>query len=140
MSWNNGPCFRAGGTVPPGVVVKLDASNDNSVVKATGAAGEVIIGISKRSMRDAPGLTGSDTTVAANSGESIEVYGIGDVAPALAGAAVTRGQYLTVDSTSRVIAASTSTNQSIVGEALESASGAGVEIQIRVNPFRMGQL
>jgi len=133
MSLPNTPSFKAGGTIHVGHVVKLDATADNQILECS-AATDTAIGIAKRSMRDTPGLTGSDNTVAANSGDSCEIYGPGAVAPAIAGAAVTRGAIVTSDATGAVIAAAGATTRP-VGYALESASGAGIEIQVLVNPW-----
>jgi len=125
--------FKAGGTINVGRCLKLDVSQDNAVVQCT-AATDAALFISKRSMRDTPGLTGVDNSIAANSGDSIEVYGPGSVAPALAGAAITRGASVTSDGTGKVITSAGATTR-VVGFALESASGANVEINILVNPW-----
>jgi hypothetical protein len=131
MALPNSPSYRAGGTIIPRRCVKISA--DNTIVMCA-AATDNAIGIAKRSMRDAPGLTGSDTAVAASSGESCEVYGPGSVAPAEAGAAITLPNWVTSDGTGRVIAAAGATTRP-VGFALEAASGAGVEIQVFVHPY-----
>lgn len=134
MSLPNSPSFKAGGTINVGRVVKIDTSADNQVIQVT-AIGDHGVGIAKRSMRDTPGLTGSDNTVAANSGDSVEVYGPGTVAPAVAGAAITRGAKLGFNASGKVITLAGGGTSSSIGWALESASGADVEIQIFVHPF-----
>jgi hypothetical protein len=135
MALPNTPSFKAGGTINVGRCVMIHASQDNAVVQTT-AITDKVIGISKRSMRDTPGLTGSDNTVAANAGDSVEVYGPGAVAPAIAGAAIVRGSWVGPEgaATGRVITAAGATSR-VVGMALESANAAGEEIQVLVNPF-----
>lgn len=131
MSLPNSPSFKAGGTIHVGYAVKIDTTQDSAVLECSAAADQAF-GIARRSMRDTPGLTGSDNTVAASSGNSIEVYGPGSVAPAIAGAAITRGARVSCGS-GRVIAAVSTAN--ILGTALESASGAGVEIRVFIHPM-----
>ena len=134
MSLPNTPSFVAGGTIAPGRAVKISTAADNTVLQGA-AATDPCFGIAKRSMRDAPGLTGSDNAVAANAGEACEVYGPGSVAPAIAGAAITRGARVSSDANGKVITA-VSTSW-ILGWALESAAGDGSEIQVFVHPMQI---
>lgn len=138
MSLNYTPSFIAGGDVNPGRCVKISGA-DNQIIQCT-AATDVMIGISRRAAADTPGLTGSDASIAARAGFACLIFGVGDVAPAVAGAAITRGVWLTSDASGRVITAPATANEGVIGVALESASGAGVEIQILVMPNRVGQL
>lgn len=135
MARNNVPVFRAGGTINISVCVKMDTAADNQVVMCS-AITDKAIGISKRSQRDAPGLPGSSNAVAALAGDGCEVYGPGEIAPAIAGAAITRGDWVGPEgaATGRIVTVSGATHR-CVGFALESAAAAGVEIQIMVNPF-----
>ncbi len=123
--------FRAGGTINVGRCVKISA--DNTVVQCT-AATDGAIGIAKRSMRDTPGLTGSDNTIAALAGEGCEVFTTGAIAPAITGAAVTAGNWVTSDATGKVIPAAGATTRP-VGYAREGAAAANIEIQITVQPY-----
>lgn len=125
------PAFIAGGTIHVGFAIKISTAADNTVLECSAAADQAF-GIAARGMRDTPGLTGSDNTVAANAADHIEVYGPGTVAPCLAGAAITRGSRVSCGA-GRVIAAVATSN--ILGTALESASGAGVEIQVYIHPM-----
>src|SRR5262245_32651574 len=134
MSLPNSPSFKAGGTINVGRVVKIDATADNQVIQVT-AVSDTGIGIAKRSMRDTPGLTGSDNTVAALAGDSVEVYGPGSVCPAVASAAITRGAKLAATATGKVVTAAGAASNFQIGWALESASGADVEIQIYFHPM-----
>lgn len=129
MPRENSPAYKAGGTINVGRCVKISA--DNTVIQCTAAA-DAAIGIAKRSMRDAPGLTGSDNTIAALVNEAIEVFGPGEIAPALAGAAIAAGAKVSSNATGFVITAVATSN--ILGFALEAASGANVEIQVFVHP------
>src|SRR5262249_12719529 len=104
------------------------------VIECT-AATDMPIGIARRAMRDTPGLTGADNTIAANSGDSVEVYGPGAVAPALAGAAIATVGTLVTSNASGLIVAATGATTRPVGWTLEAASGANVEVQIFVHPF-----
>src|SRR5262245_15142650 len=122
MSRENNPSFKAGGVINIKRCVKI--SGDNTVIQCT-ATTDKAIGIARRAQRDTPGLVGSDSTVAANAGDSVEVYGPGEVAPAEAGAAVTAGDFLTPNASGQVITATAAANLGGVGWALESASGAG---------------
>lgn len=129
----NYPSFSAGGTIPPRRVVIHSTTADNTVL-ASGANGAGI-GISKRSMKRPPGLPGSDTDIAAEAGEGVEVITHG-VALAEAGGAITRGSLLESDANGRVVAYTAGAGRNIIGWALESASGSGVEIRIYVSPMR----
>lgn len=130
-----GPSFRAGGTIVPFRAVTIDTSNDNQVVQAT--ANSIVIGIAQEGQKGAPGVAGSDTTVAAASGDQIEVVGAVNVALVEAGGTVTRGDRLEADSNGRLITSTTSGQRNIAGIALESASGSGVRIKMQVLPHQI---
>src|SRR5262245_17205932 len=136
MSLPNSPSYKTSAIVHVGRLVKL--TGDNTVAECT-ATTDVCVGIARRAMRDTPGVGSPDNTIAANSGESIEIFGPGAVAPALAGAAITAGAILTSNASGQPVAMAAATNGWIVGIALEAASGAGVEIQVLVNPAKVGQ-
>src|SRR5580698_6433356 len=125
-----GPSFRAGGTIAPFRAVTIDTSNDNQVVQAT--ANAIPIGIAQEGQKGAPGLAGSDTTIAAVSGDPIEVITAGNVALAEIGAAVTRGDRLEADANGRLITSVTSGQRNIAGIALESGAALGVWLRMQV--------
>ena len=131
MSWNQGPKFRANGTIAPAVFVKIDTTADNMVVQAT--AGSKISGVSQEGMKRTPGLPGSDTTIAAVAGDEIDVFGPGDVCMLTAGAAVVRGDYLKSDANGLALPTTVGGGGNFYGaEALESASGINVKFQARI--------
>ncbi len=138
MSAHAAPSFTAGGTINVGTCVKLDSSADNQILQAT-ASTDNLIGIAKRSAYDTPGLGGADVNIAARAGKQCRIYGVGEVAPARAGAAIVRGVWLTSGADGRVITAPAAQNVSLIGQALESASGPGAEINVYVMPNRAGQ-
>lgn len=104
----------AGGNINPSVFVKLDTSNDNSVVQAS-AASDFVIGVST------PSTKAFNGTVAAASGDPINVFGLGDVCLLLCGSGGwTRGDSLTSDANGAGVTASSG---NIIGaKALESTA------------------
>jgi len=110
--------YIAGGAIPAFTVVKLSA--DNGVVAAA-AVSDALIGVS--------------SDIAAASGERCDVI-VSGIANVLAGAAITRGALLTVDSSGRAVTAAPAagTNNRIIGTALESAGAANDVIRVLVNP------
>lgn len=138
MALNNTPSFTASANINVCCCVKIDPANDNQILPCA-AATDYAFGISKRSAHDTPGLQGASQTVAAYAGQQCQIYGIGEVAPAIAGAAVTRGSWVVSDVNGHVVPTTAATTESIVGLALESAAAAGVEILIYIMPHRAGQ-
>lgn len=130
MSLPNVVAYKAGGTIHVGHAVKISA--DNTVVECSAAADKAV-GIAQRQMRDTPGLTGADNTIAASTGQSVMVYGPGTLAPGLSGAAVTVGGHVSSDGAGLIIDAVATSN--ILGIAVEGAAGANLEIQILVWPM-----
>jgi hypothetical protein len=120
--------FNAAGTVRKGRVVVLNTS-DNQVIEAT-AATDSLIGVA-----DVPG----DTTASVASGERVDVQ-LEGLADAVAGAAITRGALLSVDSAGRVItaAASAGSNVRTIGTALQAAAAANdiISIHLRQGSFQ----
>lgn len=127
MSWNQGPKFRAGGTIGPSLFVKLDTTADNQVLQGT--ANSKLIGVSQEGMKRTPGLPGSDTTIAAEITDEIDVFGEGDVCMLTTGAAVVRGDWLQSDAAGKAIAAAGAGEHFVGAIALESAGAADVKIQ-----------
>jgi len=84
------PIFTAGGTIVVGTIVKLDTTNNNTVVAC--GAGEVAFGVAQLGSRSAPiPDISTDPPQAATSGESLQVYTAGMYAHVRAGAAITAG-------------------------------------------------
>jgi hypothetical protein len=130
-----GPSFRAGGTIAPFRAVTMDTSNDNQVVQAT--ANSIVIGIAQEGQKGAPGVAGSDTTIAAVNGDPIEVIAAVNVALVEVGSTVTRGDRLEADANGRLITSVTSGQRNIAGIALESGSASGVRIKMQVLPHQI---
>lgn len=112
------PNFMAGGDINPSRFVKMDPSNDNRVVQC--GFNQMPLGVSQQGTQNTP--TASNSTLAAQSGNPIQVYGEGDSPPLLEfGATVTRGNQLRSDAVGRGIpAAASGEAQKIGAYALES--------------------
>lgn len=127
--FNNQTPFKANGTIAPSVFVKIDTSGDHLVIQAT--AGSRTIGISQQGMKRAPGLTGSDTTIAAQAGDALMVFTWGDDAPITCGGTVTAGDLLKSDANGKGVTSSADGDW-VAAEALESGtSGAIIRCLIR---------
>jgi hypothetical protein len=130
----SGPTFRAGGTIAPCRGVTLDVANDNQVVQVS-ATTQFIIGVSQEGSKLAPGTGGANQAVAAYQNDQIDVRGVGRVALAEIGSAVTRGDKLICDANGRFVTMTALTaNQNVAGIALESGSALGVRIRMQVIP------
>jgi hypothetical protein len=132
-----GPAWRAGGTIAPSTAVKIDVTADNQVVQA--GAGDKCIGISQEGQKGAPGLIGSDTTIAAQAGDSIQVIGPCRVALAQLSGTVTRGDRLASDGSGNLVTfdPATATSPEYVGYALQSGVSGNL-IDILVLPGSQG--
>jgi len=102
--FNNQPQFKANGTIAPSRLIKIDTTGDGLALQA--GAGDKCLGISQSGMKRAPGLPGSDTAIAAEAGDPVQVYALGDVAMLTLGGTVARGDYLKSDATGRGVTAS----------------------------------
>lgn len=95
--------FRAGGTIQPSTFVKLSTSADNTVLAA--GSGDLPIGIATPSAKLVPAF--SQTGEAADSGDSVTVFGLGEVCLLLAGSGgLTHGDLVKSDSNGAGITAS----------------------------------
>jgi len=112
--------FAPTAAIIPFSAVKFGA-NDNTIALAT-AATDLVIGFT-----DEIEITADDVT----KGNLVDVV-LSDIAEARAGAAITRGSRLTVDSTGRVIVAAPAAgaNVQIIGLALKSAASADEQIPV----------
>jgi hypothetical protein len=129
MALNNMFPVRANGTIAPAVFVKMDTSADAMALQST--AGARIIGISQPGMKRAPGLPGSDITIAAQQGDQIMIFGVGDVCLLTAGASFTRGDLLKSDGSGFGLTASAD-GDNYGAFAIESASGINVLVRVQV--------
>jgi hypothetical protein len=119
-----GPAFIAGGTIAPSRGVKISTAADKTVLQ--GGANELAFGIAQPGQKGAPGVTGSDSDVAAAAGDQIEVIGPGRVAKLRMAGAVTRGNKVQLDADGKgVILGSTAANRyNALGWLLESSTAA----------------
>jgi hypothetical protein len=106
--------FKSGGTIAINRAVKQDTTQDRAVLQAA-AASDVVLGFA---------------TEAGTSSNFIGVQAFG-IAKAEAGAAISRGDQLTVDASGRVITAVTGNNT--CAKALMAAGAAGDIIEVLVN-------
>lgn len=122
----NNPAFRAGGTINTSRFVTIDttAGKDFQAVQSNGAT-SLPIGISQDGSKRVPGvnsLTAADTEIAAEAGDAIQIYGLGDVCLLDVGTAanISAGAELTADSDGKAVAATA--GQYVGAIALENAS------------------
>lgn len=120
------PAFRAGGTINTSRFVKIDttAGKDFQAVQAS-AASDGLIGVSQDGSKRVPGvnsLTAGDVEIAAEAGDAIQIYGLGDVCLLDVGTAanISAGAELTADSDGKAVAATA--GQYVGAIALENAS------------------
>lgn len=121
------PAYKAGGTIAPCVFVRPDTTQDFAVVSCT--TGDDPCGVSTETMKRMPGLTGSDATVAAESGEPIEVHGLGEVCLLTCGSSVTRGDFLKPDGSGNALTASSG---DIAGARALESGAASAKIKVLV--------
>lgn len=123
MPLNQG--FVAGGTVPPYHFVKASTSADMTVLVC--GNNEKSIGISQEGTHD------HDGTSAADSGDPVTVYGLGEVALVEAGTTIVRGDFLRSNAAGEAIPIDTSgsNTQNVGARALQSgADGDLVRVQV----------
>lgn len=129
-----GPAFVAGGTIAPFTVVKL--STTARQVLQTNNTADAPFGLAQEGQKGPPGVTGSDTVVAALVGDQIQVVGPGNVGKGKLGATVAAGDRVKNDANGAVITVPAGAgNYNVLGFALEG--GAVNElIDIYVLPHR----
>jgi hypothetical protein len=127
---NNAGQFRANGTIGPSKYITPDTTADNMVLQAT--AGQAPIGISQIGMKRAPGLPGSDVTIAAQVGDVVMVYALGDVTELVLGTGgCTRGDFLKSDANGAGVTATVVGTDEVGARALQSGTaGQLVLVQI----------
>lgn len=123
------PNFVATGNINVCRFVKLDTSADNSVAQA--GSNDIPIGISPEYGRE-PNLPSVSTIYAAQAGDAVAIYGLGEEPLLELGGSVTRGDRLISDSNGKGVTASFSgTNQNVGAIALSSgASGERIRVQV----------
>lgn len=108
----NNPAFRAGGTINASRFVVIDGSTATGAdfVITQAVAASAPIGIAQDGSKRVPGvnsLTASDALIAAEAGDPIQVYGVGDICNLQVGTAadLTAGAFLAPDANGAAIAA-----------------------------------
>ena len=124
------PSYIAGGTIAPSRFVTHSQANDFEVTQA--AANDKIAGISQEGTRTAP-IPDVSTNEAAQSGETLQVYGDGEDCLLELGGAVNPGDELKSDADGKgVQIAAGATVQQIGAIALEGgASGELIRVQVK---------
>ena len=128
MPFNNAISLKANGTIRPSVFVTLDTAGDEQVVQST--TGDLPFGVSQEGMKRTPGLTGSDNTVAAEAGDLLRIYGLGDDCLLYCGGTVTAADFLKPTGGGLAITATVGTDK-IGAQALQSGTS-GQKIRVRV--------
>lgn len=124
------PSMVAGGTIAPSVGIKLDTTADQ-VVQAT--SGDALIGVMQLGQRDTPGLTGSDSTIAAIVGDTnFDFYVRGDWCQVQALAAFTAGQWWKASTGGKAVPHTTGT--AFCGGQVRDTANAGELIHTLFDP------
>lgn len=125
--------FRASGNILPCRFVKVSGA------KTVAQAGdnEEIIGVAFEGTQKPPLADLVSTAYAAETGQSVAVYSVGEICLVEAGGAVSAGGLVRSDSQGRAVAVETTgtTIRNYAGVALEAATAAGQKIQILVMPL-----
>lgn len=128
MGFNNAISLKANGNIATSVFVTLDTAGDEQCVQST--TGDLPFGISQEGMKAAPGLAGSDNTIAAAAGDLLRVYTIGDDCLLSVGGTVTRGDFLKPTGGGLGITATVGSDN-VGAQALQSGtSGQKIRVQI----------
>lgn len=98
---NTPPHLVAGGDIYPSRFVKLDATAENTGLQAT--ANDLPIGISMEGTNKPQVEDLSTATLAAAAGQSLRLYGLGDVCLLEAGGTVTPGDRLKADADGKAV-------------------------------------
>jgi hypothetical protein len=125
--------FRAGGNIPPSRFVTL--TNDGRVTQA--GDNQEIIGVAFEGTQKAPLQDYVSTLYAAETGQPVAVYSVGELCLVEAGGSITAGNLLKSDTQGRAVPIATSgtTIQNYGAVALDSATAAGQKIRVLVIPF-----
>lgn len=134
QSRNSSPNLRAGGTIQPATFVKVTTTDDTGVAAGSN---DKVIGISGVGTKDPPGVTGSGT-YHAQSGDGVELLGIGDIGLLLAGSGGwTAGDFLVSDASGQGITAPTSGSPANVGAIALETTAASSYGRVQVVIFQM---
>ena len=129
MPRSNQISYIAGGTIGCAVFVKQSTAADETVLLA--GSGDTPIGISQEGQRLPPGVTGSDTTIAALAGQTLCVYQEDDDCMLQSATGWTHGDYLKPDASGFGVTAS-STN--VVGAKALTTVASGGKGRVKILP------
>lgn len=115
----NVPSFTASGNISPRRFVKI--SGPIKVAQCS-VAGERAFGVSQEALMDTP-IPGASSTLAAEAGRQVGVFGPGEVCLIQVASAVTAGAYLKGDANGKAVATSTA-NDIYNAQALEDQATA----------------
>lgn len=132
MHRNQAPRLRAGGNITTASFVKVSTAAPHTCLQA--GANEEVIGISQEGTKYPQGLQGLSNTYAAESGDGIQLFGLGDICRIRAGSGgFTKGLNLKSDTNGDAVPVATTgtTIQNVGARALEDAAeGELGEVQI----------
>lgn len=125
--------YTANGNIPVSVIVKFDSTSPFRVIVAA-AATDALIGVSSESVDKTPIPQDTSSQYAAQAGEDLKVYVVGDECSLTTGTGgFTTGDAITSDGSGNGI--TTTTDKNIyVGRAIDTMTTASVLARILVNP------
>lgn len=133
MAWPVEPSFKAGGTVAPSRFVVMDPTADEQILQAS-IQGQATIGVMQDGQKATPGLAGSDSTVACESGDTnFKVHGLGSVALIEAGATFSAGDEVMTTSLGKATLATA--GYYVAGIALQGATS-GKKVLIFITRYQ----
>jgi len=134
------PAFVAGGDINPARFVKLSTTSDFTVLQS--GAGDEIIGVAQEGSLAPPGIAealgSSQTYLAAKSGKTLKVFGLGDVCVVTAGSGgCTAGSKVKADADGKAVNVGTASGTFNVGGIALQTVNAGEKCLIQVNPHQV---
>jgi hypothetical protein len=120
MARNSAPNLIAGGDINPMTFVQLSAVHDNTGL--AGTANAACIAISQAGTKYPAGVLGS-TAVAANAGDNLELFGLGDICNLVAGTGgFTAGDPIKSDANAAGVTATVAGTDVVCAFALETTT------------------
>ncbi len=129
MPMNDAPVYRANGTIAPASFAAADTSGPNLAVQAINGS-LPIIGVVGDPQKRAPGLAGSDSAVAAELGDAVRIYSLGQVCTITLAGSVIAGQLLMPGNSAG--GAVTATSGNYYGARATQSGGSGARVQCQV--------
>lgn len=138
MAWYRFPGILgpiAGGNIAPRTFIKLDTTTVGQVLAC--GAGDQIIGVAQQGQRDTPGLTGSDTAIAAKANDELDAFGEGDVAEVDCGGTVAIGDWVKSDASGKAVTHTLAGGAEFVGGRALNAGTSGTTIKVLLSPSQV---